>query len=64
MAHILFTRFFDILCNDFPSAVYVRTMMQILQSSKPVLDSSVTVLSTLQFGTELFLSFLDFPSAK
>jgi hypothetical protein len=64
MAHILFPSFFVILCNDFPSPVYVSTMMQILQSSKPVLDFNVTMFSNLQFGTGLFLSVLDFPSAN
>jgi len=64
MAHIPFTMFFDILCNDLPSPAYVHTMMQILQSSKQVLDFNVTVFSNLQFGTGLFLSFLDFPSAN
>jgi len=64
MVHILFTSFFDILCNVSPSRLYDNAMMQILQSSKPVLDFNVTILSDLQFGIGLFLSFLDFPSAN
>ena len=70
MANILFTRFFNIICNVFPSHIYiyiytyVHTMIQILRSSKPVLDFFVTLLSNLQFGIGLILSFLDFPSAN
>ena len=54
MAHILFTRVFDILCNIFASTVYVHIMMQILQTSKLVLDLTVTLLSNLWFGIGYF----------
>ena len=54
MVHIPFIRFFDIVCNVFPSPMYIHIMMKILQSSKPVLDFNVTMLPTCSLELDYF----------
>ena len=54
MVHILFTKFFYILCNVFPSTMYDRTMMPNLQNSKQVLNFNVTMLPTYSLELDYF----------